>query len=772
MKYILLIISLIAPLLLKAQIDKIEYYIDNDPGFGLATDVFTTGGFNIDENFTVPTAVIATVGFHTLVVRSRDVSGTWSVQESRSFYVSASNLTTQANIVDVEYFIDTDPGYGAGTSLGAFAVTNLDINSVIPTNTLPAGFHVLYLRAQDSDGTWGDVESRSFYVSASNLTIQATITALEYYIDTDPGYGAGTAIVVGAATSIDINTTIMTNALLAGFHSIYIRALDSDGAWSEVESRSFYVDTFGNGQIAGIEYFIDTDPGYGAGFSIPVSPAVDSIDNLVTIPTSTLLTGNYELGMRILDTNGNFGMTDYYNFAICATATASFSADTVCVGTATTFTDASTSVIVGDVYSWDFDGDLVEDANVAGNQMFTFPLAGTYTATLSIDRLGCIDTTSVQVVVVDLPVPNAGIDQTLCGAQNTTLSGSTLATNEVGTWSLFSGIATITTPNNPATTITGIGSNLVDLIWTVSNTFGNCTFTDTVRLNTNLPINTTSKTELIDIGQTLNVDVQAGSIINTGDVLTTTILTDPTYGTATILANGTIDYVPDAGASIADTIVFELCNQCGNCTSNSAFITINNAPPSITQTVITPPIAGSTSATLDLTTIISDSNGNIDLTSLSVVSQPISGATANIDIAGLLTIDYSLITFSGTDSLSIEVCDFSGACTTQILTIIIDVAAMTDPPLMMYNVVTRNGDGIHDFFKIGNISYYVNNKVTIRDRWGGKVFEIDGYNNLENVFIGEANVGGARELDTGNYYYVIDRGDGSKNVIGFLFLKR
>lgn len=247
MKYILLIISLIAPLLLKAQIDKIEYYIDNDPGFGLATDVFTTGGFNIDENFTVPTAVIATVGFHTLVVRSRDVSGTWSVQESRSFYVSASNLTTQANIVDVEYFIDTDPGYGAGTSLGAFAVTNLDINSVIPTNTLPAGFHVLYLRAQDSDGTWGDVESRSFYVSASNLTIQATITALEYYIDTDPGYGAGTAIVVGAATSIDINTTIMTNALLAGFHSIYIRALDSDGAWSEVESRSFYVDTFGNG---------------------------------------------------------------------------------------------------------------------------------------------------------------------------------------------------------------------------------------------------------------------------------------------------------------------------------------------------------------------------------------------------------------------------------------------------------------------------------------------------------------------------------------------
>lgn len=171
----------------QGDIQAYEYFIDDgDLGVGANTAVAITQGANITESFVVPTSALP-VGFHTLHIRVQDLGGVWSMQESRSFYVSASNLTTQANVADVEYFVDTDPGYGNGTSLGPFASATITINPTIPTSALAAGFHVLYVRALDSDGVWGNVESRSFYVSQSNLTTTATIMELRYYIDTDPG---------------------------------------------------------------------------------------------------------------------------------------------------------------------------------------------------------------------------------------------------------------------------------------------------------------------------------------------------------------------------------------------------------------------------------------------------------------------------------------------------------------------------------------------------------------------------------------------------------
>ena len=94
------------------------------------------------------------------------------------------------------------------------------------------------------------------------------------------------------------------------------------------------------------------------------------------------------------------------------------------------------------------------------------------------------------------------------------------------------------------------------------------------------------------------------------------------------------------------------------------------------------------------------------------------------------------------------------------------------PPLNVYNVVTPNGDGVHDIFKIDNITFYPNNNVIIYNRWGDKVFEMEAYDNLGKVFTGTANVGINKELDTDNYYYSIDKGDGSKKETGFLFIKR
>ncbi len=89
----------------------------------------------------------------------------------------------------------------------------------------------------------------------------------------------------------------------------------------------------------------------------------------------------------------------------------------------------------------------------------------------------------------------------------------------------------------------------------------------------------------------------------------------------------------------------------------------------------------------------------------------------------------------------------------------------------VYNAISPNGDGMNDFLKIENIELYPNNSITVYTRWGDKVFEQAEYNNIENIFEGKSNIGKNRQLLEGTYYYVVEKGDGSKNESGFIVLR-
>ncbi|WMN11888.1 BspA family leucine-rich repeat surface protein [Marivirga salinae] len=102
--------------------------------------------------------------------------------------------------------------------------------------------------------------------------------------------------------------------------------------------------------------------------------------------------------------------------------------------------------------------------------------------------------------------------------------------------------------------------------------------------------------------------------------------------------------------------------------------------------------------------------------------------------------------------------------------VIAEVISEEEPQLVTYNLVTPNGDGKHDFLFIENINLYPNNNVSIFNRLGNKVFEISNYDNTTQIFEGISSNG--QELITGNYYYVIDKGDGSQRISGFLLIKR
>jgi gliding motility-associated-like protein len=188
----------------------------------------------------------------------------------------------------------------------------------------------------------------------------------------------------------------------------------------------------------------------------------------------------------------------------------------------------------------------------------------------------------------------------------------------------------------------------------------------------------------------------------------------------------------------------------------------SGTPPVITAVPLSTAVNGQIE--LDLIPLITVS-GTLDVNSIQVVTQPSSGAVASIS-NGILTINYAGILFTGSESLEIQACDINSTCTQQIFTI--EVSG----DLAIYNAVSANGDGLNETFVIENISSLPDtqqNKVTIYNRWGSKVFEVENYNNDDRVFKGLSDNGS--ELPSGTYFYKITF-SGRKGTSGYLVLKR
>lgn len=95
------------------------------------------------------------------------------------------------------------------------------------------------------------------------------------------------------------------------------------------------------------------------------------------------------------------------------------------------------------------------------------------------------------------------------------------------------------------------------------------------------------------------------------------------------------------------------------------------------------------------------------------------------------------------------------------------------------NVITPNGDGVHDVLEIRGLSNYPNNTVRIYNRWGVMVFQTKGYNTNGNVFDGTSQgrvtVGQDNKLPVGTYFYVIDyqdNGGSTKQLTGYIYINR
>lgn len=350
-QYLLLIFSFVCAITLYAQdpayptapaapqnIVAAEYFIDNDPGFGNGTPLSFTQGVNVTINATNINTTGLSNGVHRIGIRTRSGEGRWSLTEFKEFVVDYDPAYPNAptipdNIIAAEYFIDTDPGIGNGQPISIVAAVTIN-NAIASINTtgLSDGVHRLYIRTKSNEGRWSLTNLSNFIVDSdppypASPVAPQNIIAAEYFIDTDPGFGNGQSISITPGLDVvDVVASVNTTGLTNGIHRFYLRTRSNEGRWSLTNVQDFAVDSdpaypavpAAPQNIIAAEYFLDTDPGFGNGQPITLSPGVDLNNVAVSVNTTGLSDGVHKLYVRTKSNEGHWSLNNVSDFSVDA----------------------------------------------------------------------------------------------------------------------------------------------------------------------------------------------------------------------------------------------------------------------------------------------------------------------------------------------------------------------------------------------------------------------------------------------------------------------
>lgn len=316
-----------------ANINYAEYFIDTDPGIGSGVSIPLSSSTDVTvNNYSVNLSSINS-GVHRIFFRTRDTKGVWSLTNMQTFFklfpaaIIPSNPVS-ANITKIEYFIDTDPGFGNGVIIPVTSSNDVTINPSLDISSIASGVHHIYFRSQDANGTWGLTSMQTFFIAnvAAQIPanpVAAKIVKMEYFIDTDPGFGNGKPVLITSSTDVTANNVgIDLTGLGNGVHHIYFRSQDANGSWSETNLQTFNILLAGvtippnpvAANITKFEYFFDTDPGFGNGKTITI-PSTTDLSNYTFAADLTGLKNDtaHTLYIRTYD---NWSLTNTRTFLI------------------------------------------------------------------------------------------------------------------------------------------------------------------------------------------------------------------------------------------------------------------------------------------------------------------------------------------------------------------------------------------------------------------------------------------------------------------------
>ena len=295
------------------DIIQIEYFIDEDPGFGEGIELEFDPGEEVNISELIDVSELDD-GFHILYVRAaqeiaeQDEEANWSHTLAHSFYKVSFDRDNLYDVVYAEYFIDEDPGNGQASELELEAGTEAVIMDNLNIGELENGFHVLYVRAaqEDDDGEWRWTQThlQSFLKMSVDQENLYDVVYAEYFIDEDPGMGEANELELEAGTETAVTANLNIGELENGFHVLYVRAAqeddDGDWLWTQLHVQSFFkmsIDQENQHDIVYAEYFIDEDPGLGSANELELEAGVETVVS-TNLDISELVNGFHVLYVR------------------------------------------------------------------------------------------------------------------------------------------------------------------------------------------------------------------------------------------------------------------------------------------------------------------------------------------------------------------------------------------------------------------------------------------------------------------------------------------
>lgn len=207
-----------------------------------------------------------------------------------------------------------------------------------------------------------------------------------------------------------------------------------------------------------------------------------------------------------------------------------------------------------------------------------------------------------------------------------------------------------------------------------------------------------------------------------------------------------------------DTVCLKLCNKLGACAEYRYYISVLAKADSL---VANPDFFyGTKNGTVEGNLLSNDYAGAPPLVTAMIAPghgqltiEPGSGHfeyTPDRGYCGLDTFRYSLQTASG-----------------AVAEALVSIRIVCEK-ILIFNGISPNGDGENDVWHLPGIDQYAQNKVSVFNRWGNLVFEAAPYSN-QSPWDGRWN---EQDLPDGTYYYLIDLGDGSEPLKGYIQLRR
>ena len=173
-------------------------------------------------------------------------------------------------------------------------------------------------------------------------------------------------------------------------------------------------------------------------------------------------------------------------------------------------------------------------------------------------------------------------------------------------------------------------------------------------------------------------------------------VTLPAHGTVTVNpATGAVTYTPNPNYNGTDSFIYIACDN-GTplpslCDTAVVYITVNavNDPPVANNDNVTTP--EDTPIVINVTANDTDVDGNLDVTSVSIVSGPAHGTVTVNPATGAITYTPSQ-NYNGTDSFTYSVCDTGTPVYCDTAVVNITIIPVNDPPVINFPNVTTPED--------------------------------------------------------------------------------